>query len=479
MIPFSGHNIKKVVLIMRILLLNDNPVVRKLVALSAQKTKDDLNVVWSVDEIEHKTYDLLIVDDANYSDEIMSALKEKIEYKSSLLMATRGAAVPAGFDKVINKPFLPTDLVELFVAIEKTLPSAVETKAESQEEDINEDIEAIPNSESTMIDVDTLLDEDDALNAYELEDFEDETPLKTSVLDHEEVQELQDLLDDTDDADHELAFEDSTFDLSDSPSMENLDDDFLALLDESDASVEKEDALEDFIADTSLDDLMLDDLGREEKEDTIKEEMFSENEVSEEDDFDTLAGDIESDITLEDPLSDDEFDDLEQKIKDAVGELDSEDLESTLDDMNLEDFDMEDLEDTLSLGNELDDLDTLDSLDELDGLDEGMDELDSIDERELKLAIGEELDDEPEIRVGSGEHSSLDSEALNEAMGISPALTLEESFEDELEKSEVKNTPAEGLEALQALLKALSNEDVAKTLKGLSINININFGNDK
>ena len=106
---------------MKILLFNDNPVVRKLVALSAQKTKDDLSVVWSTDEIEDREYDLLIVDDALYSDEILDALKEKIALKSSLFMATRGKAVPSGFDHVINKPFLPTDLVDLFVQIEKKI----------------------------------------------------------------------------------------------------------------------------------------------------------------------------------------------------------------------------------------------------------------------------------------------------------------------------------------------------------------------
>jgi len=35
------------------------------------------------------------------------------------------------------------------------------------------------------------------------------------------------------------------------------------------------------------------------------------------------------------------------------------------------------------------------------------------------------------------------------------------------------------MEALQALLKALSNDDVAASLKGLNISININFGNEK
>ena len=104
---------------MKILLFNDNPVVRKLVALSAQKTKDELSVVWSVDEIEGSEYDLLIMDDALYSDDTFESLNNRIDVKSKLLMATRGNAVPDGFDHVINKPFLPTDLVDLLIHIEK------------------------------------------------------------------------------------------------------------------------------------------------------------------------------------------------------------------------------------------------------------------------------------------------------------------------------------------------------------------------
>ena len=437
---------------MRILLLNDNPVVRKLVALSAQKTKDDLNVVWSVDEIEHEQYDLLIVDDANYSDEIMSALKEKIVYKSSLLMATRGAAVPAGFDKVINKPFLPTDLVELFTGIKKTLPSAADN-------------------------------ERNALDEYESEYLlEEEALLKTNVLDQEEVQELQGLLDDTDEIEDEFGLEDRGLEspideLSDSLSMEDLDDDFLALLDEPKEIVEEEDALADFMKDMPLDDLISDELIPDENDDALTDEVLSEDEAIEEDEMEDLLADMQLEEPIESPLSDDEFDDLEQQIQEAVGELDAEDLESTLDDMDFGDLDLESL-DVLSAGDDVEGLEALDSLDEFDGL-EGMDDLDSIDEREIKLAIGEELDDEPEIRVGSGEHSSLDAEALHEAMGRMSATALDDELDVENEQSEKTNTPAEGIETLQALLKALSNEDVAKTLKGLSINININFGNDK
>lgn len=454
---------------MRILLLNDNPVVRKLVALSAQKTKDDLSVVWSVDEIEHQQYDLLIVDDANYSDEVMSALKEKIEYKSSLLMATRGAAVPAGFDKVINKPFLPTDLVELFVGIEKSLPSAAENEEASAPAE--EENENILGSGYAVDDLDMLLDTDDesdSLNDYELEDVSgEEVPLKTNVLDQDEVQELQDLLDDTDEIEDDFVLDDTVFEssmdeLPDSLSMEDLDNDLLDLLDESKPSAEEEDDLADFMNEMDLEALMPDEDVQEESNDTLMEETI------EEDEFDALL-----DEPLDSPLSDDEFEDLEQQIQEAVGELGAEDLESTLDDMDFSDLDLEGLENELSAG---DDFSSLDEMDEL----EGMAGLDSIDEREIKLAIGEELDEEPEIRVGSGEHLSLNLEALSEAMGKeAPAMAHEGERDAQIEQSEKSNTPAEGIETLQALLKALSNEDVAKTLKGLSINININFGNDK
>ena len=71
--------------------------------------------------------------------------------------------------------------------------------------------------------------------------------------------------------------------------------------------------------------------------------------------------------------------------------------------------------------------------------------------------------------------NSLCAEALDEAINESAI------FEDISEiPSEMEAQPhTEGVEALQALLKALSNENVAKSLKGLNISININFGNEK
>ncbi|MGZ5208359.1 MAG: hypothetical protein ACXWB0_05000 [Sulfuricurvum sp.] len=391
---------------MRILLLNDNPVVRKLVALSAQKTKDDLSVVWSTDEIEHDTYDLLIVDDAHYSDEVMATLKEKVIFKTSLLMATRGNAVPAGFDHVINKPFLPTDLVELFAGIENSLSKA----AVAVKEDVKEKEEKENDADTQAIESEPMLEEFedekdvDTLDLDEMFDFEEsgdefQDTLKTNVLDHEEVQELQDLLDDTDEL---------------------------------------------------------------ESKDTFRTEDFKV-EDDEEDVPETQAA----------VLSDEEFGDLELQIQEAVGELGLEDLEQEFEDEQLEELNIGNL-------NNLEETDMFDDIDMSDGLDE-LDELDSIDEREMKLAVGEEV--EPEIGEDEGEDSSFDTEALNEA--IKNLSTTEASVESTVEMKplsasiEEKSSQHEGMEALHALLKALSSDEVTKSLKGLNINININFGDSK
>jgi len=482
---------------MRILLLNDNPVVRKLVALSAQKTKDDLDVIWSLDEIEHPHYDLLIVDDALYSDEAMSQLKAKVTFKSSLLMATRGAATPAGFDKVINKPFLPTDLVELFSGIAHSLPDV-----------------SVDEIEKPIAAMDDLLDDllADDLEEYNLDDLmEEDAPLKTSVLDSQEVQELQDLLDDDFGDTEEDEFDSAQFETPDIAIIEDLDDGFEEIatksaeiedLDELVDFEEPKESLEEELSDDELEAMLLSG--------NVKSDSPKEDEI----DLEALLADVSAEELLDEPLSDDDFEDLEQQIQEAMGNLEPEDLEQPLDDLDFDTLD-DDLSDDvldeldtnmLDLSNEeelkIEDdelehedevLDTLDD-DEASAFDdeemsalEGLaafenimelDGLDSLDERDIRLAIGEEIDDELEIRAGDSEHACLDVEALSEAMGKLPALALDEL--DLIEDEEpVENSSAVGIEALQSLLKALSNDEVAKSLKGLNISININFGNDK
>ncbi|MDP2849867.1 MAG: hypothetical protein Q8O20_02210 [Sulfuricurvum sp.] len=476
---------------MKILLFNDNPVVRKLVALSAQKTKDDLSVIWSVDEIEESEYDLLIVDDALYSDEMFESLNEKIIVKSTLFMATRGQAVPSGFDNVINKPFLPTDLVDMFVQIEKKVNVASEAKGDLKKESIptepmyainlEDTLPDLEGHEDELMDVEHLNDSDEEFDFSSLEDFDEKLP-ETAILDQEEVQEVQGLLEETEE--EHLGVEEDAFaqDINEMtlPQEENglnleIDDEFS--FDDDLVPNEIEGEILNF------DSVLEDD--RLAQEDTLAhKEMLDEDDfddidfssaleenvgVDEEDELLSLSEEAPADdIDISSLMDDDELGDLESKIEDAVSGLESEELERELesDDFGV-DFDETALEE-LSLNQEESAAAPMDDS-------EDFDELDMLDERELKRAIGEELeDDEPAVYSDEGD-ISLAAETLDEVM--SEAGFLEESSEAFEEEDNVSH--AEGVEALQALLKALSNENVTKSLKGMNISININFGNDK
>jgi len=148
-----------------ILLFNNNPVIDKLVTLSAHKTSDEVDVVDNVDEISKDAYDLLIVDDGLFHNGIIDEIKSKITYKESLYIFDRKSTLKDDSTAILKKPFLPTELVERFLDIKKKLLNYVE--------ETNED-----NKEMLFNHYEANLD---------------------NVLDMDEVKELQDLLEETSD----------------------------------------------------------------------------------------------------------------------------------------------------------------------------------------------------------------------------------------------------------------------------------------
>lgn len=459
---------------MKILLYNDNPVVRKLVALSAQKTKDDLNVIWSIDELDNGSYDLLIVDDALYSDEIMGELKARVPFKSTLMMATRGSSVPAGFDKVIHKPFLPTDLVDLFSQIEKSIsaPSAPEAAVKTN-------VKAI-NLEDEMDDLNDTIAIDDLPDLEDLDFEEHSSEIKTNILDHEEVQEVQSLLDDEDAfvLDEPHLDEDTLLDGIEENIQSDLEDDFSDMLDKMDieehtlegnpemldiqtdeldalmSSLEEESDAEESSSPPALEEEI--DMGdlidefEEETIDPVEESVSNSEEIPEMDEDDFGLGeeelgtsdleDLSTSLEDEELMDDQGMDELEQKIQEAVNELDLEDLNIELDDGQMDDLGITERS----------------SFEGLEGLEE-------IDEREMKRAVGESVEDENTFEP----LEPFIADAAEE-------LIVEDKIMDD------QKTPAsaDGVEALQVLLKTLSNEEVVKSLKGMNISININFGNN-
>ncbi|MBL1242904.1 MAG: hypothetical protein COA39_000635 [Sulfurimonas sp.] len=330
---------------MNILLINDNPVVNKLVTLSAQKTSDNLEVVDSLANLESSTYDLVVIDDTLYSDELHMELNAKVKYSSSLYICARDAEEVNSFTKILKKPFLPTDLVELFSVLSK---------------------------------------ETDEIDLSVLEVHEDENEVEDEViLGDQDLESLDDLgeLDELEGLDE---LEDLEFKDEELENLDELEDDVIgdSVLDDDEAQKVKE-LLQETDSNISLD-----------------EELEVEVEIEEE---------VEAEI------------DIASQIENAVEDLSEEELESEIDEGTL--------------------------LDIVSG------DLDSLTSRDMKLAVGEEVD-------------SLEPEFLEEETAV-----IEEIQETVAEENK-------GVEALKNILIALSDKNVAASMKGMKISINITLGDN-
>ena len=281
---------------MKILLLNDNPVVNKLVTLSAHKTSDELEIVESVDDIELVSYDLLVVDDTLYSEESMEALNEKIIFSQSLYICSRDAEPVNSFTSILKKPFLPTDLVELFSVLGKEANSVdlLEDETEEEiEEEISFDLDDVVAEENKSDDEDILV-----LGSLEELDIEDEL-----ILDEED-----------DDAEDDIVLDDDL-------SLENnlsLDEEEILLEEDMQENILDKDEVQevqDLLEETNSDDLNLE----EELEDVLGQEL--ESELDEDFDIDeALEEEIEIAETVENELDEDfDIDEaLEEEIEEEV-----------------------------------------------------------------------------------------------------------------------------------------------------------------
>jgi len=428
----------------KILLLNDNPVVTKLVTLSAQKTSDELEIVNSVEEIQEATYDLFVLDDTFYSENILDEVKSRVKFNKSLFICSRDAEEVVDFTATLRKPFLPTELVELFATLAKEVntidlgssevdaeeldEASIDDKVENFEEmnldelsldngellelgeddieefgdlemdsgNLNEDEEvAALDEEVNTEELDLNLNSDD-LDLDELSINEDE-PVGKSVLDKDELQEVQELLEESEEElDEEERSEVNTESLNEGEEVADLEN--------LEAEVNTEELDEEETSDE------VDELEELNQEVDLEEKPEEKLELEEE-------------FPAEEP-------DLETQIESAVLKLSDEDLESELDADTLLDI----------------------AVSDIDGLE-------ALNSRDIKLAIGEE------VSSGKEEANSeeLDKEENNEV--------------DELKefKQEESNN---GVEALKKLLQALSKEDVAASLKGMKISINITLGDN-
>jgi len=96
---------------MKILLINANPVVSRLLALCTRDAHLFLDEVTGVDELKDVVYDLVFVDDGAYV-EAVDAFLGKGKIRKKIFISYMKDTVK-GFDGTIKKPFLPSQIIKV------------------------------------------------------------------------------------------------------------------------------------------------------------------------------------------------------------------------------------------------------------------------------------------------------------------------------------------------------------------------------
>ncbi|EEL0802035.1 hypothetical protein G8G36_000354 [Campylobacter jejuni] len=439
---------------MKILLLNENPVVSRLVSLSAKKMSYDFEELNAYSE-NLGNYDVIVVDSDTPAP--LKILKEKCD--RLIFLAPRNQNVEDIDAQILQKPFLPTDFLNLLNNKDANKHTSI-------------DLPMLSNDENPYADISLDLDN---LN---LDDLPDENSLDINSEGMED-----------------LSFDDDAQDDNSNKTLEtqNLEHDNL----EHD-NLEHETIKEQTQEDTQIDlDLTLED-GESEKEDLSQEHTALDTEPSLDELDDKNDEDLEDNKELQANISD--FDDLPE-VEEQEKEMDFDDLPEDAEFLgqakyneeskeNLEEFAPvveEDIQD------EIDDfasnLSTQDQIKEelaqLDELDYGIDSDNSskvledfkdepiLDDKEL--GTNEEEVVVPNLNIS--DFDTLKESDIQEALGEEILEKNEEPIVSDVTKDdnseEIVNELSQSIAG--AITSSIKDDTLKAALKGMNMNININI----
>lgn len=429
---------------MKILLLNENPVVSRLVSLSAKKMSYDFEELNAYSE-NLGNYDVIVVDSDTPAP--LKILKEKCD--RLIFLAPRNQNVEDIDAQILQKPFLPTDFLNLLNNKDANKHTSI-------------DLPMLSNDENPYADISLDLDN---LN---LDDLPDENSLDINSEGMED-----------------LSFDDDAQDDNSNKTLETQ-------------NLEQETIKEQTQEDTPIDlDLTLED-GESEKEDLSQEHTALDTEPSLDELDDKNDEDLEDNKELQANISD--FDDLPE-VEEQEKEMDFDDLPEDAEflgqakyneesEENLEEFAPvveEDVQD------EIDDfasnLSTQDQIKEelaqLDELDYGIDSDNSskvledfkdepiLDDKEL--GTNEEEVVVPNLNIS--DFDTLKESDIQEALGEEILEKNEEPIVSDVTKDdnseEIVNELSQSIAG--AITSSIKDDTLKAALKGMNMNININI----
>ncbi len=444
---------------MRLLLLNNNPAVSRLIKLSVDKVGYEMDEFEDYGLVPLKAYDVIMVDNECYEEEELRSLCDHSSCEYVVYICQRGSKKPDFVNVALEKPFLPTDFLLLLEKIKAVLESIkpqteTEESVSTQREPIYEearssvfDIDAIDTFGVESLDdkdldpfiESSLEDEDKPLEESLLEE-EEESDLELPLFDmHEDENETLDLAsiqtEEDDEADGKL----NTFDFDERPSsFEPLDasqeeeapcildkddiDEVKQLLNESDEDVPEEDTPFNFDS-PAFEEVCLED------ELSLENELEEEPHMLEEHSLETETFRLPEEEVVEE-------EDAEEALLLETQEELINDFEESVEVCEEEEESITPLVD-ISLAKPL--------------FENAFESIDDLNENAIKKAFGEEVDEDVMEEAVAVEDSSIENKDADVIRG------------------EIENT-------ITRSLSTLAQSDVLReALKGMRINISITF----
>ncbi|HIC7304230.1 TPA: highly acidic protein [Campylobacter jejuni] len=419
---------------MKILLLNENPVVSRLVSLSAKKMSYDFEELNAYSE-NLGNYDVIVVDSDTPAP--LKILKEKCD--RLIFLAPRNQNVEDIDAQILQKPFLPTDFLNLLNNKDANKHTSIDLPMLSNDENPYADI----SLDLDNLNLDDLPDENSLdINSEGMEDlsFDDDAQddnsnktLETQNLEHDNLEQetIKEQTQEDTQTDLDLTLEDSESEKEDlsqehtaldtEPSLDELDDkndeDLEIKEDDKNEEIEKQELLDDSKTNTlemqeELSESQDDNANKTLETQNLEHDNLEQETIKEQTQEDTQT---DLDLTLEDGES--EKEDLSQEHT----ALDTEPSLDELDDKN-----DEDLEDNKELQANISDFDDLPVVEEQEK------EMDFDDLPEDAEFLGQAKDNEESEEVLEEFAPVVEEDVQDEMDDFTSNLSTQDQIKEEL-----------------------------------------------
>ncbi len=419
---------------MKILLLNENPVVSRLVSLSAKKMSYDFEELNAYSE-NLGNYDVIVVDSDTPAP--LKILKEKCD--RLIFLAPRNQNVEDIDAQILQKPFLPTDFLNLLNNKDANKHTSIDLPMLSNDENPYADI----SLDLDNLNLDDLPDENSLdINSEGMEDlsFDDDAQddnanktLETQNLEHDNLEQetIKEQTQEDAQADLDLTLEDGESEKEDlsqehtaldaEPSLDELDD-----KNDEDLEIKEDDKNEEIEKQELLDDSKTNTLEMQEELSESQDDNSNKTLETQNLEHDNLEQETIKEQTQEDTQTDLDLtlEDGENEKEDLSQEHTALDTEPSLDE--LDDKNDEDLEDNKELQANISDFDDLPVVEEQEK------EMDFDDLPEDAEFLGQAKDNEESEEVLEEFAPVVEEDVQDEMDDFTSNLSTQDQIKEEL-----------------------------------------------